>query len=369
MLSCGFSSRSCSAIRVTKPRIAIPSFSLPPLFSNAGGGLSAQNAVIDAAHQREVIEALPGVRGVTLSGPVPAQSVGSLQKRQIRDPRDPSRETAIDYVRIDSQFVGVLGLKVLYGRVPAEDEIGASLVNQALARRLLGRDDVVGESLEVSGAADPRTEIVGVLEDVPFLHPAAVVEPMLFMNLPPPPNMVIVPGVIETSLGAVELQRQLLARFDSGELQLGRPNTVVPIGDFRERYVAPDRARGLLTLGTAILVVLLAAFGFYGTQHYLVSAARHEYAIRASLGATPRALARLVIRRGLVLGLPGLVLGAPLAFVAVAWLRDHFLSRQISPAAVTLGVALGLTLLLLAASLGPARVARRANPALALRDD
>lgn len=338
---------------------------------------SPQIAVIDAAQQREVIEALPGVRGVTLSDLAPGQMQGRLQERQVRDPRDPSRETPIGYVRIDSEFVDVLGLKLLYGRVPTEDEIGASLVNRALARRFFEHDDVVGERLEVSGAAnpgtevaaDPRTEIVGVLEDLSFLHPAAAIEPTLFRNLPPPPRLVVFTGVIESLLGAAELQRQLQARFDSGELALGQPNVVIPVGDFRERNIAPDRARGLLTLSTAILVVILAAFGLYGTQHYLVSAARHEYAIRVALGATPGVLVRLVVRRGLVLGLPGLVLGTPLAFIAVAWLRDHFLSRQISPAVVTIGVALGLTLLMLVASLGPARLARHADPAQALRDD
>jgi ABC-type antimicrobial peptide transport system permease subunit len=116
-------------------------------------------------------------------------------------------------------------------------------------------------------------------------------------------------------------------------------------------------------------VVLLATFGFYGTQRYLVTAGRREYAIRASLGAGPKALGGLVIRRGLTLGLPGLVLGALLAFIAVAWLRDDFVSREISPFAVTLAVVLGLVLLLAASSLGPARQARRTQPAPLLRED
>lgn len=326
---------------------------------------SLESGVITAAHEREVIEALPGVHGVTLSILVPGWQA-SLEKRQIPDPGDPSREVTIGYTQIDSQFVSVLGLELLHGRVPTDDEIGASLVNRALARRFFGRDDVVGERLEIAPATAP-TEIVGVLEDLSFLHPAADVEPTVFRNLPPAPN--VARGVIESSLGAAELQRQLQARFDSGELQLGRANIVRPLAELRELEIAPDRARGLLTLGTAVLVVVLAAFGFYGMQHFLVSAGRHEYAIRIALGATPGALIRLVLRRGLMLGLPGLVLGAPLAFIAVAWLRDRFLSQQISPAAVAIGVVLGLALLTIVASLGPAYLARRADPALALRNE
>jgi ABC-type antimicrobial peptide transport system permease subunit len=67
-----------------------------------------------------------------------------------------------------------------------------------------------------------------------------------------------------------------------------------------------------------MLVVFLAAIGFYGTQRYLVTAGRREYAIRSALGAGPRSLGRLVIARGMRLGLPGLIFGIILAFLVVA---------------------------------------------------
>ena len=46
-----------------------------------------------------------------------------------------------------------------------------------------------------------------------------------------------------------------------------------------------------------------------------MSAGRREYAIRASLGAGPKALGRLVLGRGLLLSLPGLVVGTFLLFL------------------------------------------------------
>jgi multisubunit Na+/H+ antiporter MnhE subunit len=70
-----------------------------------------------------------------------------------------------------------------------------------------------------------------------------------------------------------------------------------------------------------------------------------------------------------MLSLPGLVLGALLAFIAVAWLRDDFVSREISAGTVTVGVVAGLVALLLLASVGPARMARRTQPAPLLRED
>jgi ABC-type lipoprotein release transport system permease subunit len=76
-----------------------------------------------------------------------------------------------------------------------------------------------------------------------------------------------------------------------------------------------------------------------------------------------------VLWRGLLLGVPGFILGLPLAFIVVAWLRDDYVSREISPPIVTLAVLIGLISLLMAAGLGPARQARRTRPAPLLRED
>src|SRR5690606_2499661 len=106
-------------------------------------------------------------------------------RRPIADPFDPTREILIGYGTIDEKFVDVLGLRLLYGRAPARNEREVALVNRSLARRYFGRDNVVGESLDASSiTASPRTEIVGVLEDVSFVHPAADVGPMLFLKRP-----------------------------------------------------------------------------------------------------------------------------------------------------------------------------------------
>jgi ABC-type lipoprotein release transport system permease subunit len=63
------------------------------------------------------------------------------------------------------------------------------------------------------------------------------------------------------------------------------------------------------------------------------------------------------------------VLGALFAFIVAAWLGDDFVGREVSPAAVTLAVALALIALPFAASFGPARQARHTRPAPLLREE
>jgi ABC-type lipoprotein release transport system permease subunit len=76
-----------------------------------------------------------------------------------------------------------------------------------------------------------------------------------------------------------------------------------------------------------------------------------------------------VLRRGLTLSLPGLVVGGLLAFIVVAWMRDDFVSREISPGVVCVIVVAGLAALVLLATFGPARRARQIQPASLLREE
>lgn len=257
-------------------------------------------------------------------------------------------------------------------------------------QRFGGRDDVLGRTIaienrggvgfvprgaqqEPEGPAEFR--IIGVMDerlpgtyrpDAQTSFPAAEVEPMAFMTSGIDSTRGL--AVVASSMTPADLRQALQGLIDAGALEL-TIRDVSTLKALRSETIASDRARAILTFGAAALVVLLAAVGFYGTQGYLVAAGRREYAVRSSVGAGPRALGRLVLWHGLVLGLPGLVLSLPLALLVVAWLRDDYISRGTSPLAVSIAVAVGLGALVIAASLGPAGQARRTQPAPLLREE
>lgn len=325
---------------------------------------------VDAARRREAFAAVPGITQVALGSAAPGMP-GYADSMTLQDPNEPGNPRAqvrFNIVTIDGNYVNLLGRRLLPGgRHLADGETGAVLVNQAFAQRFFGRDDVVGEPMPTAPGNQGRTQatqIVGVLENVSYGHPLADPELSIFTTSGNPFGGNI---IVESKVPAATLQTQFqeVAR----KLDLNLDTSVTSLAKARREVLAPDRARGFLTILTATLVVLLAAFGFYGTQRYLVMAGRREYAIRASLGAGPRALGRLVLKRSLMLGVPGLALGAPLAFILVAWLRDDYVTRDVSPFLVTVAVVAGMVLLLLVASMGPARLARRTQPAPLLRED
>ena len=331
----------------------------------ASPGATSNARRLEIPQRREVMESIPGVAAVSFGQPLPAVDMTLFAGLNI--PRSDNSSTTIEAASgyVDGRFVEVLGLRLAHGRALGDDE-EAVMVNQALARAVFGREDVVGERLPEGDYQ--RTfngqEIVGVLEDMSYGHPAGAIGPIVFGSGVFSEG----PLVIESGLTAAALQQELDRLTESGSLDIVLSD-IRPLRQPRTDKLAPDRARTSLTIATAVLVVLLAAFGYYGTQRYLVAAGRREYAIRASLGAGPRALGKLVVSRGLMMSLPGLVLGGMLAFIAVAWLRSDFLGDEVSPAVVTVAVVAGLGLLLFAATLGPAGEARRTQPAPLLRED
>ena len=93
-----------------------------------------------------------------------------------------------------------------------------------------------------------------------------------------------------------------------------------------------------------------------------------EIGVRLALGASPREITRLVVKKGLVLGVLGLATGLTMSLIAARWLRGQLFgvaqADLVTLAAVTV-LVLGVSV---AACYGPARRATRVDPLTALRD-
>jgi putative ABC transport system permease protein len=111
----------------------------------------------------------------------------------------------------------------------------------------------------------------------------------------------------------------------------------------------------------------LAAIGLFGALSYSVAQRRRELAIRAALGARCADIVRLVLREGLLVTLPGIVLGLGGA-AAFARLVQQLLFGVTPHDPITYVVApLALTAVSLAACLPPAFRAAAADPATRLQ--
>jgi putative ABC transport system permease protein len=116
----------------------------------------------------------------------------------------------------------------------------------------------------------------------------------------------------------------------------------------------------------AALTLILAAIGLYGMISYTASARAREFAIRLALGSGKRALAQLVLGRGLQLAAAGLVVGVVAVMALTWWFAD--LPATIRPDVVICAAVSAVVILIaLVACAAPSMRAASIDPAVALR--
>jgi putative ABC transport system permease protein len=320
--------------------------------------------LLEREHRRAVIAALPGVEEVGFGTAIP----GRPRLRdwlQVAPPDDPQNPFAVRAESADANYMPLLGATLLDGRLLDSADRDNVMINETLAHKVWGRIDVTGELLPLTAPSEPRREVAGVVRDIVYGHPSEGAEPTVYRPLSASTGSERM--LVRTSRSPAELRSLLEERIDKDNLAWN-VGLIGSVDDWWNETIAPDRARAGLTVASALVVLGLAAFGSYGIQRYLVRAGRREYAILGALGAGPRRLGRLVLVRGLWLGVPGMLPGGLLAFVAVAWMRGEFVDQAVSPAIVTVLVLSGIAALQLLAALGPAYDARRTEVAAWLKE-
>jgi putative ABC transport system permease protein len=130
-----------------------------------------------------------------------------------------------------------------------------------------------------------------------------------------------------------------------------------------------SRERLLLRLssGFALLAILLASVGVYGTLAYMVRRRTREIGIRLAFGAGRQMVLRMILGDALRLAAIALIAGVPVSLAAGYALRGFLFGvTPTDPAALT-AACLVLTTAALAAAYLPARRAASVDPVVALR--
>ena len=109
--------------------------------------------------------------------------------------------------------------------------------------------------------------------------------------------------------------------------------------------------------------------GAYGVMSYFVSRRTHEIGVREALGAGPRQILALVMRRGVLVAGAGLLAGLLGSVGRTRLLRGLLYGVDPLDAGVFAGVAVALAGAVLLACYVPARAATRVDAAAALRHE
>jgi ABC-type antimicrobial peptide transport system permease subunit len=121
--------------------------------------------------------------------------------------------------------------------------------------------------------------------------------------------------------------------------------------------------------GLGVLALLLSAIGVYGVVAFAVTSRTREIGLRMAMGASRRKVLREVLLDALHLAVPGLAVGALLAGGVAAAARAELLGLSPADPISFLGAGAILFLVVLAASLIPARAASGIDPMEALKGE
>ena len=133
------------------------------------------------------------------------------------------------------------------------------------------------------------------------------------------------------------------------------------------RTIIQRRFMTSLFTGAAVICLALAVLGVYGIVAQTVAQRRREFAVRLSLGATPRSILTLILSEGNVFVLGGALLGLVAATQTYGWLGTFVAEADSWTAAYFAAGTAAVFLIAAIAAVGPAANAARINPAEALR--
>ena len=319
---------------------------------------------------------LPGVRAAASAGYAPMGQMRATRRYAPADrplPPPGSESLAID-LPVGPGYFEVMGIRLLHGRTFTDrDTVEAPpvmVVSETFAREVFPGENAIGKrigfySSRPGGTPPPTREIVGVVQDV--RQDGVSRRPLPQMYAP----------YAQTAWGFTSF----FARVDGDPSAITASfqrvvNTIDPMRPVRDvlstseivrSSTARQRAMTWMLIALAVTALLLATIGLYGVSATAAAARSRELAIRAAIGAHPRALLRLILGQGLMTGAIGVVAGAAASFAATRGLGALLYETEPRDPATFVVTAVLLLAIAVLATYVPARRALAANPAEVLR--
>ena len=136
-----------------------------------------------------------------------------------------------------------------------------------------------------------------------------------------------------------------------------------------DRTISQEVTFAKLCTGFAVLALLIACVGLYGTVSYSVARQVGEIGIRMALGAQRGAVVWMVLRRVLLLAAVGLAISVPVALSAFRLVKSFLFETQPNDPGTLVLAGVVLVSAAILAGYAPARRASRIDPLAALRHE
>ncbi len=325
---------------------------------------------------RRRFEAIPGVRAATMSDmPLVADWNNSDSFTLPGSPVAPGQRPWTSEVLIGPSFFETMGIPILLGRpIGPQDTAGAPrsvVVNEVFAKKFFPGRSPVGRHLSFGEATPTDFQIVGVAKDSLYSSLKRAIPPVVYIPSSQPPQGWFIGGMfyeLRTAGDPLAIANTVRRLVHDADPRL-------PVADLTtqtrriDSTIAPERAFADLCTCFAVLALLIASVGLYGTMAYSVARRTNEIGIRMALGAERRRVLWMVLREVLALSLAGLAIGLGVALGTSRFVASFLFGvRASDPFSFGISAAI-LAACAIAAGYAPAWRASRIDPMQALRHE
>ncbi len=334
-------------------------------------GVPRERHAIRAQQMADLVASVPGVARASLSYMTPMSGRGWNTRVQV--PGGPvltGRDQMAWVNAIAPGWFETYGMRILAGRDFAASDVAGgesvAVVNEAFVRRFFPSRSPLGARVPSGGFAKSEHLIVGVVNDAVYRTARAGVVPTMYLAM----SQADVFGASFNVTARLQANRPTAERGLTDALTRADANLAFSFRDYADQIRATTVQERLVAMLSGFfggLAMLLAGLGLYGVTSYSVGRQRSEIAVRLALGASPRGVVRMILRRVVMLLAVGAAIGLSMSLWAGKFVGS-LLFRVDARDPITLAVA-AIVLVTVGTFAGwlPARQASRLDPTTALR--
>jgi len=316
--------------------------------------------------------AIPGVREATLSNESLIRAGYGLSLSIQGKPASGANRLSV----IGPGFMKTMQIPLIAGRDIDErdqpDSPAVAIVSELFAKVNFPDENPMGQHVAIMArpGRPPRDmEIVGIAKDVRYGGLRDKARPVMYIpynqGFPRPERMTYELRTAGDPLRYVNTVREIVHQADS----------LVPLANVKSEVQEIDQTINQeiifaeLCTAFAILALIIASVGLYGTISYNVARRSSEIGIRMALGARRGTVVKMILRQVFALAAMGLIIGIPAALGASKLVSSFLFGiKPNDPLAITAAVIILLAAAILA-GYAPARRASRIDPMVALRHE
>ena len=326
----------------------------------------------------ERVERLPGVVSAGYSTSVPLLWKGGTSGFYPEGIKSPIPGMAYDsnHRQVTADYLKTMNVPLRAGRYfdsrDNEHSMPVAIINETMARQYWPGENALGRRFKIGDPDEPGKqwkEIVGIVADIRQMGLDEPVKAEMYfpheqvtdwLGFRPRDLAIRTTGDTTNLVSAV---RQAIREVDPDQ----PVSNVATMAEVLGEEAAQRRMGMIMLVGFAALALLLASLGIYGVLAYFVTQHTNEIGVRLALGATPRNILFLVLKKGMGLTLIGVVIGIAASFAFTRWMSSLLFGVKAADPLTFIAVPLLLGIVALLACAIPARRATKVDPMVALR--